>query len=146
MLLLGFYHFGPDTDTPFMSMFSCEHTASSVLICVPCFIVSCCFMVFGCQHSCLVKSQFWHRVGAWTLMLHVLSYCVSMRSRVHSSCVVFYVARGSCAVECSSCFLSAACFHVMFCLVLCSMQLEFFIGCMLSCCHVFEHMAYEFSH
>ncbi len=45
----------------------------------------------------------------------------------------------------SSCFYRLRAF--MLCLVLCGTQLMYFIGCVLSCCHVLcEHAAYECSH
>ncbi len=44
-----------------------------------------------------------------------------------------------CAVACRLCAF-------VLCLVLCGTQLVFFIGCMLSCCHVLcEHVAYDYS-
>ncbi len=94
--------------------------------------------MFRSRHLCL---EFRFRVGVRTLALHVLSRCVSVRSRVRallSMCVVFCVAR-------SSCFYRLRAF--MLCLVLCGTQLMYFIGCVLSCCHVLcEHAVYECSH
>ncbi len=75
--------------------------------------------MFGSRHSCL---EFRFRVGARKLVLHVLSHCVSVRSRVRSA------ARSSVHV----------CFVVLHTVCV-------FIGCVLSCCHVLcEHVAYEF--
>ncbi len=92
---------------------SCERAASSVL--KPCALSSACLdscwsVVFRSWHSCL---EFRFRVRVRTLMLHVLSHCVSVWSRVRSA-------------ACSSvhvCFvvLHAVCVHVLFCscLVIC---------------------------
>ncbi len=86
--------------------------------------------MFGSQHSCL---EFRFRVRVRTLVLHVLSCCVSVRSQVrsavHSSVHLF------CVLWC--------CMQFMLCLVLCGTPIVFFIGCMLSCCHVLcEHVAF----
>ncbi len=98
--------------------------------------------MFGSRHSCL---KFRFRVGVRTLALHVLSLCVSVRPRVRSA------ARSSVHV----CFVVLYAVRVFFYrlrafmlyLVLCGTQLVYFIGCVLSCCHVLcEHVAYEFSH
>ncbi len=76
--------------------------------------------MFGSRHSCL---EFQFRVGVRTLVLHVPSHCVSVRSRVRLA------AHSSVLVLC------------------CCTQLVFFIGGVLSCCHVLcEHVAYEYSH
>ncbi len=49
-----------------------------------------------------------------------------------------------CGVARSSCYYRLRAF--MLCLVLCGTQLVYFIGCVLSCCHVLcEHVDYEFS-
>ncbi len=99
--------------------------------------------MFGSRHSCL---EFRFRVGVRTLTLHVPSHCVSVRLEfarpraLLSTCVVCV-----CGVARSSCFYRLRAF--MLCLVLCGTQLVFFIGCVLSCCHVLcEHAAYECSH
>ncbi len=48
-----------------------------------------------------------------------------------------------CVVARSSCFYRLRAF--MLCLVLCGTQLVYFIGCVLSCCHVLcEHVAFEY--
>ncbi len=100
---------------------SCECAAWSVL--EPCALssaclVSCCSVVFGSWHSCLG-----FRDGVRILSLHVLSHCVSVRSRVRSA------ARSSVHV----------CFVVLH-------AVRVFIGCVLSCCCVLcEHVTYEFS-
>ncbi len=139
--LSGFCHFGPCTE-PWYSrhlLFSCERAASGVL--EPCALsstclVSCWSVVFGFRHSSLEFC-----VGVQTLALHVLSHCVSVRSRVRS----LFCPRVFCCVAHSLCFYRLRAF--MLCLVLCGTQLVFFIGCMLSCCHVLcEHVDYEFSH
>ncbi len=50
-----------------------------------------------------------------------------------------------CGVAHSSCFYWLHAF--MLCLVLCGTQLVYFIGYVLSCCHVLcEHVVYEYSH
>ncbi len=96
--------------------------------------------MFESRYSCL---EFRFRVGVRTLALHVLSLCVSVRSRVRSA------TRSSVHV----CFVVLQAVRVFIrmhsCsyLVLCGTQLVYFIGCVLSCCHVLcEHVAYEFSH
>ncbi len=66
--------------------------------------------MFGSRHSCL---EFRFRVGVRTLALHVLSRCVSVRSRVRS----------------------AACSTVHLCFVVLH-AVHVFIGCVHSCCHV----------
>ncbi len=115
-------------------LFSRQRAASSAL--EPCALssaclVSCWSMVFGSWQSCL---EFRFRVWVQTLTLHVRSHCVSVRSRV-SPCVLW------CCTQ--FVFLSAACIHV----VLCGTWLVFFIGCMLSCCHVLcKHVTYELPH
>ncbi len=74
-------------------------------------------------------------------MLHVLSRCVSMRSRVRSSVHV------CCVLCCCTQFTFDQMHAFMSCLVLCGTQLVYFIGCVISCCHVLcEHVAYEYSH
>ncbi len=79
--------------------------------------------------------RFGFRVWVRTLALHFLSLCDCALS----------CPRVFCCVACSSCFYRLRAF--MLYLVLCGTQLVYFIGCMLSCCHVLcEHMAYEFSH
>ncbi len=121
-------------------------------------LVSCWSVVFGSRHSCL---EFRFCVGVRTLALHVLSLCVSVRSRVcsaarssvhvcfvvlHTVCVFIGCVHSCyilCCVACSLCFYRLRAF--MLYLVLCGMQLVYFIGCVLSCCHVLcEHVAYEF--
>ncbi len=113
-------------------------------VCSSVSLVSCWGVAFGSRHSCNDHClEFRFRDGVRTLALHVLSRFGSMQSRVRSAtllstCVVFRV------VARSSCFYRLRAF--MLYLVLCGTQLVFFIGCVLSCCHVLcEHMAYEFS-
>ncbi len=100
--------------------------------------------MFGSRHSCL---EFQFHVGVRTLALHVLSRFGSMWglefTQPHallSTCVVI------CVVACS--FVVFYRLHVfMLCLVLCGTQFVFFMGCVLSCCHVLcKHVAYEYSH
>ncbi len=72
----GFCHFGlvlvmvlwQNPDTPVMSCFY-------VCVCVPCFVL---------EHGVWIGDSVWIRfcVGVRTLALHVLSCCVSVRSRV----------------------------------------------------------------
>ncbi len=86
-------------DTPVMSGFHVSarlRVCSSVCALSSACLVSCWSMVFGSRHSCL---EFRLRVGVRTLALHVLSLCVSVRSRVRSA------ARSSVHV--------LACFHVV---------------------------------
>ncbi len=71
------------------------------------------------------------RVGVWTLAFHVLSCCVSVRSRVRLA--VHSPVHGSCGAR-SSFFYRLRAF--MLCLVLCGTQLVYFIWCVLSCCRV----------
>ncbi len=91
-------------------------------------LVSCWSVVFGSRHSCL---EFRFRVEVRTLALHVLSCCVSVRSRVrsavrypvHMCCFVLHAVHVFigcmhscyvlCCVACSLCFSLAACFHVV---------------------------------
>ncbi len=83
-------------------------------------LASCWSVVFGSRLSCL---EFRFRVVVRTLALHVLSHCVSVRSRVRSA------ARSSVDV----------------CLVVLH-AVRVFIGCVHSCYVLCEHVAYEFSH
>ncbi len=69
-------------------------------------LVLCWNVVFGSRHSCL---EFRFHVGVWTLTLHVLSYCGSVRSRVH---------------------LPVLSYPRVLC---CFTQFMFFIGCLHSC-------------
>ncbi len=122
----------------------CEHAASRVL--EPCTLssaclVSCWSMVFRSRPSCL---EFRFRVGDRTIVLHVLSLCGSVQSRVRSAACSSVPMHCVCVAR-SSCFYRVRAF--MLCLVLCGLQLVFFIGCVLLCCHVFcEHMACEYFH
>ncbi len=97
-------------------LFSCERAALSSA-----YLVSCWSVVFGSRHSCL---EFRFFVGVWTLALHFLSLCDCALS----------CPRVFCCVAHSSCFYRLRAF--MLYLVLCGTQLVYFIGCMLSCCHV----------
>ncbi len=116
---------------------------------------------FDCSSRALSRLRTLFHVGAWcsdpgthvlrfgfrvwvrTLALHFLSLCecaVSSSLDCALSCPRVF----SC-VACSSCFYRLRAF--MLYLVLCGTQLVYFIGCVLSCCHVLcEHVAYEFSH
>ncbi len=67
----------------------------------------------------LFQVQFWFCVGVRTLTLQVWSCCGSVRSRVRSGH----------ALLCPCAFVV----FLLFCLVLCSTQLVFFTGCVLSC-------------
>ncbi len=106
--------------------------ASSVL--EPCALSSACLdscwsiVMFGSRQSCL---EFQFHVGVRTLALHILSLCVSVRSRVRSAAcssvhvyfVVLHAVRvfiscvQSCYILCcvarSLCISLAACFHVI---------------------------------
>ncbi len=131
-------------DTPVMSCFLCECVASSVLD--PCVLSSACLvwcwsMVFGSRYSCL---EFWFRVRVRTLALRVLSHFVSVRSLIRSAaCSSVHVCYVMC---CCRQFVFYRLHAFMLCFVLCGMQLVYFIGCVLSCCHVLcEHVAYEYS-
>ncbi len=66
-------------DTPVMSCFHVS-TLEPCALSSAC-LLSCWSVVFGSRHSCL---EFLFRVGVRTLALHVLSHCVSVRSRVRS--------------------------------------------------------------
>ncbi len=127
-----------------MSGFLCECAASSVL------------------ESCVLSSAYIVLCGAWCSdpSTHVLSF--GFVSRFGHSRSTFCLFVGVCGLEfarphallstcvllcfaCSSCFSRLRAF--MLYLVLCGTQLVYFIGCVLSCCHVLcEHVAYEFSH
>ncbi len=118
-----------------------------------CFYVSARLRVCSSRVLSCLRALF--HVGAWCSDpgTHVLSFgfvsgfghsrsmfCLEFaRPRaLLSTCVVFCVAR-------SSCFYRLRAF--MLCIVLCGTQLMYFIGCVLSCCHVLrEHAAYEYSH
>ncbi len=92
--------------------------------------------MFGSRHSCL---EFRCRVGVRTLALHVLSLCVSARSRVRSA-VRYSVHVCFVVLHAVSCFLSAACVHVI------SSCAVWHAACVFhwlhaSCCHVLcEHV------
>ncbi len=117
--------------------FECARAVRS-LVCVPCFMLE---------------------RGVWipALMSWVSVSCRGSGTRAPRSvslwecavsssldCVLF-CPRVFCCVACSLCFYRLRAF--MLYLVLCGTQLVYFIGCVLSCCHVLcEHMAYEFSH
>ncbi len=117
-------------------LFPSEHVASSVL--EPCALssVSCWSVVFG-----------FPALMSWVL--------VSCRGFGHSRSV-FCLVEWSCGLSCPHvlCFVLLhavhvliGCVHSCYVLLLCGKQLVFFIGCVLSCCHVlFEHVAYEYSH
>ncbi len=94
-------------------------------------LVSCWSVVFGSRHSCL---EFRFRVGVRTLALHVLSLCVSARSRVRSSVHVCFV-----VLHIVRCFYRLRSF--MLYLVLCGTQLVYSLAYFLC-----EHVACEFSH
>ncbi len=98
--------------------------------------------MFGSRYSCL---EFWLCVRVRTLALRVLSHCVSVRSRVHSA--AFSSVHVCYVMCCCRQFVFYRLRAFMLCFVLCGMQLVYFIGCELSCCHVLcEHVAYEYSH
>ncbi len=119
---------------------SCERAASSVLVhsLSSAYLVSCWSVVFGSRHSCL---EFRFLVGVRTLALRFLCECaVSSSLGCALSCP-----RVFCCVARSSFFYRLRAF--MLYIVLCGTQLVYFIGCMLSHCHVLcEHVAYEISH
>ncbi len=122
-------------------LFSRERVASSAL--EQCTLSSACLVsrwsvVYGSRHSCL---EFRFRVRVRTLALHVLSQCVSVRSRVSSA------ARSSVHV----CFVVLHAVPVLIgcvpsCYVLCcvarSLCIHWLRAFMLSCL-VCEHVAYE---
>ncbi len=65
--------------------------------------------MFGSRHSCL---EFRFRVGVRTLVLHVLSLCGSVRSRVSLGRTLFCQCVFCCVAR-RLCFSLAACFHVL---------------------------------
>ncbi len=87
---------------------------------------------------------------SWVLVLRQGSDTQAPRSVSLWECAVWsslgrtlFCPRVFCCVARSLCFYRLCAF--MLCLVLCGTQLVYFIGCMLSCCHVLcEHVAYEF--
>ncbi len=107
------------------------------LVCMP----SCWNVVFGSRHSCL---EFQFRVGGSDSRAPrsvSLWECAVSRSLGRT----LFCPRVFCCDARSSCFYRLRAF--MLYLVLCGTQLVYFIGCVLSCCHVLcEHVAYEFSH
>ncbi len=111
-------------------------------------LVSCWSVVFGSRHSCL---EFRFHVEVRTLALHVLSHCVSVRSRVRSAArssvlvcfVVLHAVRvflgcvHSCYILCcvarSLCISLAACFHVVMSCVN-TWLMSFLISCVFVSC------------
>ncbi len=90
-------------------LFSCERACALSSAC----LVSCWSVVFRSWHSCL---EFRFRVGVWTLVFHVLSCCVSVRSWVRSA--VHSSVHVCCVLCCTQfVFLLAVCIHVMSCAV-----------------------------
>ncbi len=129
-------------DTPVMSCFSwvcgfeCARAVHS-LVCVPCFVLECGVWIPALSVSCWGSDTH-------TPCVH-LSRFRSMRSRVRSAaCSSVHVC---CVLCCCMQFMFYRLLEFMLYLVLCGTQLVFFMGCLLSCCHVLcEHVAYEYSH
>ncbi len=115
--------------------FECARAVRS-LVCVPCFMLE-----RGVRIPALMS---WVSCrGSDTRAPCSVSLC---ECAVSSSldCVLF-CPRVFCCVACSLCFYRLRAF--MLYIVLWGTQLVYFIGCVLSCCHVLcEHVAYEFSH
>ncbi len=141
LLVSGFCHFGlvlfmvlwQSPDTPIMSAFSCERAASSVL------------------ESRALSSAYIVLCGAWCLDrgTHVLSFgsCRGSDTRASFSVIVWVCGLGfarhrtllsTCVLLCCTqfVFLSAACIYVISCAVWHAACI--FIGCVLSCCHVWK--------
>ncbi len=132
--LSGFCHFGLMSFMGFVTepwhsrhvLFSCELE--------PCAFSSACLVLcrsvlFGSWHSCLefcFVSGFGHSCSMFCLVLWACGLKFTRPRALLFTCVVF------CVVAHSSCFIGC----VMLCLVLCGTQLVFFMGCVLSCCHV----------
>ncbi len=124
-----------------------------------CFYVSARLRV--CSNRALSRLRALFRVGAWCSDpgTHVVSFCFvsgfahsrsmlclivgacglefAQPCALLSTCVMF------CVVARSSCFYRLRAF--MLCIVLCGTQLVFFIGCVLSCCHVWTRGLWIFS-
>ncbi len=120
-------------DTPVMSCFhvnvrgfDCARAVRS-LVCVPCFVLE-----RGVRIPALMS---WDSVfvSGFEHSRSIFCHCVSARSQVRST-ARSPCPRVFCCVACSSCFYRLRAF--MLYLVLCGTQLVYFIGCMLSCCHV----------
>ncbi len=126
-----------------------------------CFYVSARLRVCSSRALSCLRALFC--VGAWCSdpSTHVLSFGSCRGSDTRAPCSVSLCERAarvrsaarSCPrVLCVCVVLHAvSCFYrlraFMLCLVLCGTQLMYFIGCVLSCCHVLcEHAAYECSH
>ncbi len=112
-----------------------------------------------CSSRVLSRLRVLFRVGAWCSDPALMSWVsclgsdtcaprsVSLCERAVLSSLgrTLFCSRVFCGVARSSCFHQLHVF--MLCLVLCGTQLVYFIGFVLSCCHVLcEHMVYEFSH
>ncbi len=111
--------------------FECAR-AMRFLVCEPCFMLE-----HGVRTPAL---EFWLRVGVRTLAFRLVVWVCGLefaRDALLFTCV-FLVLHVWC------CFYRLHAFKL--CFVLCGTQLVFFIGCVLSCCHVLcEHVAYEYS-
>ncbi len=123
------------TDTPIMSSF-CVSVLYSCALLSAC-LVSCCSMAFGSRHSCLefwFVSGFGHSCSMFCLLVWACSLEFDRPCALLSMCLlVLHAVYRLCAF--------------MWCLVLWGTQLVYFIGCVLSCCHVLcEHVAYGYSH
>ncbi len=126
--------------------------------------MSCLYVSVGlrvCSSRALSRLRALFHVVAWCSDpgTHVLSFgsCRGLDTRAPRSVSLCECAISSslgCAIFCPHAFCVVArssCYYLlrafMLCLVPCGMQLVFFIGCVLSCCHVLcDHVAYEYSH
>ncbi len=149
----GFCHFGlvlfmvlwQSPDTSVMSGF---HVSAWLWVCSS-RVLSCLHALFRvgawCSDPGTHVLSFGFVTEVWTLTLHILSFCASVRSCVRSA------AHSSVHVCCVLCCCTQFMFYqlsaFMLCLVLCGTQLVYFFGCVLLCCHVLcEHVAYGYSH
>ncbi len=136
-----FMVFWQSPDTPIMSCFHVWLRARSS------YALSCLCALFHVGAWCSDPGTHILTFGFVSGFRHSCStFCLMCECAVSSSLGhALFCPRVFCGVARSSCFYRLR--AIMLCLVLCGTQLVYFIGCVLSCCHVLcEHVAYEFSH
>ncbi len=115
--------------------FECARALRS-LVCVPCFLLEHGVRIPALMSCVSVSCRgFAHSRSIFCLVVWACGRKFVCPCALLSTCIVF------CVVACSSCFYRA----FMLCLVLSGTQLMFFIGCVLSCCHVWTHGLWVFS-
>ncbi len=135
--LSGFCHFDLvlfmvlSPDTPIMS---CFYVSAWLWVCLfSVCLVSCWSVVFGSRHLCF---EFRFRIEVRKLGILLSMFCLVVWAcglEFAQPCALL----STCVLWCCTqfVFLSAVCIHVISCAVW-HLQLEYFIGCVLSCCHV----------